>query len=274
MRAATVTGLGSIAHPDDGGFAFGPHDISFQGRGGAYVAVGGCGLVPGGGCGELIRLTSKGAWETIADLNPYEANNSPDGTPRLESDPFAVLALPGERLVVDAAGNDLLRVAPNGEISTLAVFPQRLVDDPSSTGTQILMDAVPTSVAVGPNGALHVSELTGFPLPVGGARIYRLVPGEEPQVYAKGFTNVVDIAFEGDGSLLVVEIAKNSLLSGDQTGALIRLKPDPTRETILSEGLTVPTAVTIGKDHALYISNCGVCACDGQVSRIKTRRRR
>jgi hypothetical protein len=36
-----VTGLGSIAHPDDGGFAFGPHDISFQGRGNAYV-VGWC----------------------------------------------------------------------------------------------------------------------------------------------------------------------------------------------------------------------------------------
>jgi len=264
VRAATVTGLGSIAHPDDGGFAFGPDDISFQGRGGAYVAVGGCGLVPGGGCGELIRLKSKGTWQTIADLNAYEADNNPDETtnpdrtPRLASDPFAVLALPGEQLVVDAVGNDLLRVAANGEISTLTVFPQRFVDDPSSPGTQILMDAVPTSVALEPDGAFYVSELTGHPFPAGVARIYRVVLGEEPQIYAEGFTNVVDIAFEGDGSLLVVEIAKNSLLSGDQTGALIRLKPDLTRETLLSEGLTMPTAVAIGKDHALYISNCGV----------------
>jgi hypothetical protein len=49
-----------------------------------------------------------------------------------------------------------------GEISTLAVFPQRLVDAPPSLGlspgTQLLMDAVPTSVAVGPDGALYVGE--------------------------------------------------------------------------------------------------------------------
>lgn len=257
-----------------GGFAFGSHDISFQGRGGAYVAVGGCGLVPGGGCGELIRLKSKGTWQTIADLNAYGADNNPDetmnpdGTPRLESDPFAVLALPGEQLVVDAAGNDLLRVAANGEISTLAVFPQRFVDDPSSPGTQILMDAVPTSVALGPDGAFYVSELTGFPFPAGGARIYRIVPSEEPQVYAEGFTNVVDIDFEGDGSLSVLEIAKNSLLSGDPTGALIRLKPDGSRKTLLSDGLLMPTAVTVGDKHALYISHCGLCAGDGHVIRI------
>jgi hypothetical protein len=106
---------------------------------------------------------------------------------------------------------------------------------------------------------LYVSELTGFPFPVGGARIYRVVPGEEPAIYADGFTNVIDIAFEPDGSLLVLEIATNSLLSGDPDallpGALIRLKPDGSRQTLLSEGLIMPTAVVIGKDHALYISN-------------------
>ena len=73
------------------------------------------------------------------------------------------------------------------------MFPQRPVDAPSALGlppgTQLLMDAVPTSVALGPDGAFYVSELTDFPFPVEGARIYRVVPGEEPQVYAEGFTN-------------------------------------------------------------------------------------
>ncbi len=190
----------------------------------------------------------------------------------MESNPFAILALPGEHIVVDAAGNDLLRVAANGNISTLAAFPQRLVDAPPSLGlppgTQLPMDAVPTSAALGPDGALYVSQLTGFPFPVGGARIYRVVPGEEPQVYADGFTNVIDIVFESDGSLLVLELAKNSLLSDDPIGALIRLKPDTSREMVLSEGLTLPTAVAIGDDHSLYISNCGACAGVGQVIRI------
>ncbi len=95
------------------------------------------------------------------------------------------------------------------------------------------------------------------------------LPGEAPQVYADGFTNVIDIAFEDDGNLLVLEIAKNSLLSGDPTGALIRLKPNGSRKTLVSEGLTMPTAVVIGDDDALYISNCGACAGDGQVIRLE-----
>jgi hypothetical protein len=128
-------------------------------------------------CGRLIRLQPQGTWDIIADLTAYEVANNPDdtfypdGTPRLESNPYAVLALPSERIVTDAAGNDLLRVAANGEISTLAVFPQRFVDAPPSLGlppgTQLPMDAVPTSVALGPDGTLYVSQLTGFPFPVG-----------------------------------------------------------------------------------------------------------
>lgn len=268
-----VTGLHSIANPDTGGNASGPHDISFQGRD-AYVVVGGCfaGREFAAACGELIRLQPDGTWQTIADIGAYEIANNPDASPPpVNYNPYAVLALPDGRIVVDAGGNDLHRVAHDGEISTLAVFPQRLVDAPPflglPPGAQLPMDAVPTSVALGPDGALYVGELTGYPFPVGGARIYRVVPGEAPQVYAEGFTNVIDLAFEGDGSLLVLELAKNGLLSGDQTGALIRLKPDGSRETLVSEGLTSPTAVAIGYD-ALYISNCGRCAGDGQVIRI------
>jgi len=273
QQVRIATGLHSIANPDTGGLASGPHDISFQGRGGAYVVVGGCFVGPlGGACGELIRLQPNGTWKTVADLGAYEVSHNPDGLPPpLNFNPHAVLALPNERIVVDAGGNDLLRVAPNGEISTLAVFPQRFVDAPPflglPPGTQLPMQAVPTSVARGPDGALYVGELTGFPFPVGGARIYRVVPGKEPEVYAGGFTNVIDLVFEGDGSLLVLELAKNSLLSGDPTGALIRLKPDRSREILLTTGLIMPTAMAIGHD-ALYISNCGVCAGGGQVIRI------
>jgi hypothetical protein len=224
-----------------------------------------------GGCGQLIRLIPQGTWFTIADLSAYELLHNPDGAHAGETNPYAVLALSGERLVTDAGGNDLLRVAPDGEISTLAVFPQRLVDAPLSLGlppgTQLLMDPVPTSVVVGPDGAFYVGELTGFPFPVGGARIYRVVPGEASQIYAEGFTNVIDFVFAGDGSLFMLELATHSLLSEDQTGALIRLKPDGSRETVVSEGLISPTAVAIGYD-ALVISNCGVCAGDGQVIRL------
>jgi hypothetical protein len=57
---------------------------------------------------------------------------------------------------------------------------------------------------------------------------------------------------------------------------LIRLKPDGSQETLVSEGLVSPTGVAIGYD-GLYISNCGVCGAPpgqpdqaglGQVIRI------
>jgi hypothetical protein len=268
-----ATGLGSLAHRD-GGFAFGVHDVALQGESGVYVTVGGCfGVVTPaqGKCGGLFRLHPGGASNLVADLNAYEVQNHPDGTRRGESDPYDVIALPGERIVADAAGNDVLRVGPDGHVSLLAVFKQRLVAAPPSLGlppgTLLPMDSVPDTLAVGRDGALYVGELTGFPFPIGGARIYRLVPGQAPQIFADDFTNIIDMAFDDDGNLLVLEIARNSLLSNDQTGALIRLNRDGSRTTLLSEGLRYPTGLAI-HGAAVYISNCGTCPGSGQVLRV------
>lgn len=92
--------------------------------------------------------------------------------------------------------------------------------------------------------------MTGLPFPEGG-RIYRVVPGEAPEVYAEGFTNVIDITFVDDGSLLVLEFATKSLLSGNPAGALIRLNPDGSQDSLLDEddGLISPSAVAIGDDR-------------------------
>jgi hypothetical protein len=50
-------------------------------------------------------------------------------------------------------------------------------------------------------------------------------PGHQPTVYATGFTNIIDIAFDRHGRLLVLEIFKNGLPSGDPTGSLVRIAP-------------------------------------------------
>ena len=89
-------------------------------------------------------------------------------------------------------GNSLLGIS-HGKISTLAVFPNRVVPNPFG-GPDIPMQAVPTTVTRGPDGALYVGQLTGFPFPVGGANVYRIGPGGQPQVFASGFTNIIDIS--------------------------------------------------------------------------------
>jgi hypothetical protein len=269
QKKRIVTGLDSFAH-EDGDYAYGPHDISFKGKATADVVLGGCFLqVSGiGSCGKLIRVKSNGSWQPIANFGAFEASHPTSINNFGQSNPFAVLALPNMRIVVNAAGNDVLSLI-NSQISQIAVFPQRMVKDPSAPGLLAAMDVVPTSVAVGPDGALYVSELTGYPFPIAGAQIYRISPGKEPEIFAKEFTNVIDIVFDREGNLLVLEIAKNSLRSDDLTGALIQLKPDGSRKTLITKGLVAPTAVTIGNDNAFYISNCGLCAHRGQVIRIQ-----
>ncbi|HEX2318990.1 MAG TPA: hypothetical protein VHJ18_08410 [Streptosporangiaceae bacterium] len=60
-------------------------------------------------------------------------------------------------------------------------------------------DAVPTCIAGGPDGILYVGELLGFYSP-GHARVWRVVPGHAPHVWAGGLTAVQGCGFGADGS--------------------------------------------------------------------------
>jgi hypothetical protein len=118
------------------------------------------------------------------------------------------------------------------------------------------VQSVPSSVAVGPDGALYVGELTGVPFKPGTARIWRIVPGKKPSLYASGFTNISDIAFDGS-NLLVLELAVKGLLAPPSPGALIRLAPDRSRTVIASAGLVDPSGLAVG-NGLIYISNDGL----------------
>ncbi len=277
-QTRVAAGLPSLAGPDGGG-AGGPHGISVQGRGNLLVAVGLgqdpaarddasqlAGLAPA--LGTLVKVSAGGEWRSVADVSAHEASDNPDGGD-LDSNPFGLVARASDRLVTDAGGNALVAVSPSGYTTTLAVFPSRLVPLPPDFGEgTIPMQSVPTSVAIGPDGACYVGELTGFPFPVGGARVYRVDESGSVSVYADGFTNVIGIAFAPDGSLLVLEIATHSLLSGDPAGALVRVH-DGGRDVLASEGLIMPGGVAVGPDGAAYVSNCSVCAGGGTVERIE-----
>jgi hypothetical protein len=272
-----LDGLPSLAAPPAGDQAIGPSDIHLSRHGGAYLTVG-LGANPavrallgdlGPDFGQLYKLSGYGHLRAIADISAYEAAANPDAG-EFDSNPNSVTTKWGRIFVVDAGGNSLLRVHRSGEISTVAVFPDRLITPPAGMGLPdpFPMQAVPTNVVVGPDGALYVSQLTGFPFPVGAANIYRIERGGQPEVYASGLTNVTDLAFDRHGNLYVVEFAANGLASGDPTGALIRIRPDGSRETVLSDGLVNPYGVAIGKHGDIYLSNHGGSAGLGEVLRI------
>jgi hypothetical protein len=275
-----VTGLPSVAE-EDGSFALGLHDISPTHHGALIGTIGGAGTVEtrnqlgSGGrlLGHVVGLwphhRHNGKVKPIADLNQYEKDNNPDGG-EIDSNPYGILATPHGALATDAGGNDLLAIDKKGKVSTVAVFANRMVPAPPGIPNlppQIPMQAVPTTVTKGPDGAYYVGELTGFPFQPGAARIWRVVPGQAPTVYATGFTNIIDIAFDRRGRLLVLQITKNGLLSGEEVGALYRVESG-TKTEIAAGKLTMPGGVAIGHDGALYVTNKSVSPGGGEVLRI------
>jgi hypothetical protein len=272
QQSRVVEGLDSHALPD-GSSASGPNDISFQGTGGAYVTMGLGGdshflaAIGSEYGGTLIHMAASGKWKVVADILLHEDDENPAGGP-VDSNPFGVLAEPGGRLVADAGANALLRVAANGKVETVAVFPP--LANPTGFGPP-LIEPVPTAVARAPDGTLYVGELTGFPFVQGLASIYRVVPGQAPVMHCTGFKAIMDLAFGPDGSLYVVENATGPFPPpppfAPNSGRLSRVAAD-CAVTPLLVGLDRPTAVAVGDDGAIYVTNHGVTAGAGEVLRI------
>ncbi|HEV2871983.1 MAG TPA: ScyD/ScyE family protein, partial [Actinomycetota bacterium] len=275
-----LTGLPSVSEAG-GVAATGPVDLGFSGRSG-YLLLGNI-LDPttralfGPGArrlGKLLKVNVHGI-RAVADFPRFEVANDPDesaGTgpdtePGINSNPNGLLVRHRSQVVADAGGNDLLKVDRKGRISVLAVFPPRILTEPPD----FPMQAVPTTVAKGPDGALYVGQLTGFPFPPGGANVFRVVPGHDPEVFAGGFTNIIDIAFDKRGRLYVLEIATGGLLNTppDQlpAGRLVRVNRDGSQTTLASEGLNAPGGFVLGHGAA-YITNNSILSDAGQVVKV------
>jgi hypothetical protein len=272
VAAHIASGLPSVALKD-GSFAIGPHDVAAASDGTTYATIGLAGSPDdraqwgrsGRLLAHLVRTNGSGGVRDVADILAYEEKHNPDGG-RIESDPYGLLRARHASIITDAAGNSLLKVTDSGHISTLAVFPNRTV---KFQGSKVPIEAVPTSVVRGPDGALYVGQLTGFPFKRGAARVWRIVPGHRPQVYARGFTNIIDIAFDRRGGLYVLEIAHNSLHASSPYGALLRVRRSGRVTTVLDHGLTFPTSVAVQDDGSLLVTNCGVCPGGGQILKVR-----
>jgi hypothetical protein len=185
----------------------------------------------------------------IANIGAFEKAFNPDEG-EIDSNPFDLAALGGgEVLVADAAANALLIANGDGEVDWVATLPEEVVSTanakdlagcpdapPEFADICDLPDAIPaqpvtTSVAVGPDGAYYLTELKGFPAPLGESQIWRIEPDarhvhcdaaatDSPcSVVAGGFTSIVDLNFGPDGTAHVVEIDEASW-------AAVELAPD------------------------------------------------
>ncbi len=256
-----VTGLPSLVL-GNGTVEGGASDVAFLGTA-PYVTLG-LGGNPSvrqqlgfkaGLLGTLLQATPGGQYKVVADIAGTEATANPDGA-LVDSNPYSVLVQPGRRIVADAGANALFAAPPNRDAS---VFASQLLG-PNVTQT------VPTSVVEGPDGAIYVGLLTGAPFVPGTAKVLRVASdGSSIETYADGFTTIIDIAFDADGALYVLQVLKGGFPPAPP-GKLVRQCPDGSRSVLL-DGLVFPGGVAIGPDGAAYITNRGVTP-NGEVLRL------
>jgi hypothetical protein len=213
--------------------------------------------------GGKTRVVDIAAFAAAHPQSASSLGTIPGETP-YDSDPYDVVAYRGGWVVADAGANDLLYVSATGRISMLARFPAVAEQLPAGvlgnpTPITVEAQAVPTSVAIGPDGALYVGLLRGVPSDPGTAYIYRVVPGHEPVIWASGLTSVTAIAFDRQGRLLATEFNTGGLLSPPTVpGALVRISDDgQTVTTLPVPGLYQPTGLAVSADGTVYVSNFG-----------------
>lgn len=256
------------------------------GRGSMWAVTGGSDTEEDSGQG--LYHVSQGQTRLIANLFAFEAANDPDDPDgpgpdaNVDSNPYDVAGAGSYALVVDAGGNDLLRVDRRGNVELVAVFPRELVStanfnelagcpgsDPlcAIPAPELPADPVPTSLAIGPDGGIYVGELKGFPAPVNASSIWRIEPGATSAVcgssadctlvFDGGFTSIIDLAFGPDGRLYVSELDEGSWAAVEIFGA-------PTGGTVnacdlntltceeVATGVLVHTAITFDGDGRLW----------------------
>jgi hypothetical protein len=243
----------------------------------------------------LWKIRSKGHARQVADIGAYQAVDVDPTDVDVpanpgQSNPYGIETIKNGRvLITDAGNNDLLLRTAKGRLVTVARFPTELVktDHLSSPppAAEVPSEAVPTAIAVGPDGYWYVGELKGFPFRPGSSNIWRIAPwarnatcdadtSDGCKLWRTGFTAIVGMDFAPDGSLYVVEMVKNGLTSlfetGDTVGALLKVrKGKPVRE-IAAGKIHLPGGVAAGR-NVVYVTANSVSADDGQVLKVRLR---
>jgi hypothetical protein len=248
VRSTVADGLPSDqTSVPSGSLVSGVADIEFIGHT-LYAILAGAGSshgVPAYPNG-VVRVDGNGKWKLIADLSAWQqahpvAHSEPDD---FEPDGtwYSMINVRGDLYAIEPNHGEMVKITPDGDIT-------RVIDISASQG-----HIVPTSIAY--HGNFFVGNLHPFPIIDGSSNIYKITPSGQIQVWATGFTTVVGVAFDKRDRMYVLENTTGNPFPTPNTGKIIRVSPSGARETIASN-LVLPTAMTIGPDGKLYVSNYG-----------------
>lgn len=264
VRTTVVDHLpSSQTSPALGNLASGVGDVAFIGDQ-LYALLAGAGCSHGllGTTNAILRVNANGTTSQVADLSAFQKAH-PVAQPELDDfEPdgtwYSMAAVRGDLYAVEPNHGEVVRVSP----TTGAIA--RVVDVSATQG-----HIVPTSIAY--HGTFFFGNLGTFPVTPDTERVLDLTPSGQLHEWASGLTTVLGLAFDQQDRMYVLESMTAAGFPGPGefgTGRIVRIAPSGARDTIAS-GLSFPTAMTLGPDGALYVSNLGFAGPSaGQILRI------
>ena len=255
-RTTVADGLpSSQTSPAQGNLVSGVSDVAFI-RDELYAILAGAGCSHGlkGTVNAVLRIHRDGTWSQVADLSAFQMTH-PTANISLSADDFepdgtwySMIAVHDFLYAVEPNHQEIDRINPwTGEI--------RRISDVSTFDS---------STWIGPTGLTHhdggfyFGTLGKFPIVDGSSNVYRLKRHDDFDVVESDLTTVLDVAFDDCDRLYVLEntTGAGNVFPTPMTGDIVRFDRDGSRHVIVT-GLFLPTAMIMGPDGNLYVSNVG-----------------
>jgi hypothetical protein len=263
-RATVADGLpSSQTGPLLGSLVSGVADVKFVGSQ-LYALEAGAGCSHGlvGTDNLLLRVNANGSTTPVANLsafqrahpvvNPEPDDFEPDGTW------YSMVSVRGSLYAVEPNHGEIDRIDPRTGAIT------RVIDVSASQG-----HIVPTTIAY--KGNFFFGNLGTFPVAPGTESIFKVTPSGQIKEWGRGLSTVLGLVFGTRDRLYALESMRVPGFPSPAelfSGRVVQIDPDG-RQTVIATGLSFPTAMTMGPDGALYVSNFGFAPPGaGQILRI------
>jgi hypothetical protein len=222
-----------------------------------YALLAGGDTDRGGMPNGLYRIDASGKVTLVANISAFIRDHPvADRPPDYDTDgqPYAMLAMGNAFWVTEGNSDQLLHVGLDGGIS-------RVTD--LSRGHPI-----PTGIAPAPNGGAYVAYFTHAPYRDGASSVLEVAPDGTVTPVWSNLTLVTALAAGPDGALYALEMAtgidaEDPSRIAPGTGKVVRRTGPQTSEDIVT-GLTLPVAMDLGPDGALYVASPAFGADQGE----------